>query len=101
MSGLRTLGEAGTAPAMQPIHDAPSASTRNTQADWQQERLNEARGILADMVHHPDTLVVLACRVVCGRSEDATERTDALGLMRLLNAQHHTQRPTQRRRAAP
>jgi hypothetical protein len=94
MSGHRTLGEAGTAPAVQPIHDVPSAH-----ADWRQECLNEARGILADMAHHPDTLVILACRVACGCSEDATERTDALGLMRLLDARHHSQHRTHPGRA--
>jgi len=99
MSGHRKLGEVGAAPAAQPTHDAPNAPTCSAHADWQQERLTEARGILADMAHHPDTLVVLACRVVCGCSVDATERTDALGLMRLLNNQHHSQHRIQPERA--
>jgi len=65
--------------------DTSDASTSAAQLHWQQERLLEARGILADIAHHPDTLVLLACRVVCGCSSDAKERTDALGVIRLLN----------------
>jgi len=97
MSRRRKPGATGAIPAKQPADDAPSTPRCCTQADWQQERLTEARGILADMAHHPDTLVVLACRVVCGCSVDATEQADALGLMRLLIAQHHNHR----RRATP
>ena len=96
MSRPRKLGEVSAASIPQPAHNAPSAPTCSAQADWQQERLTEARGILADMAHHPDTLVVLACRVVCGCSVDATEQADALGMMRLLIAQRHNHR----RRAA-
>lgn len=53
---------------------------------WQQDRLVEARGVLADVAHHPETLVVLACRVICTHGSDTAELADALGVMRLLNA---------------
>jgi len=52
---------------------------------WRRNRLAEARGILADATHHPDTLVVLAARVVivmtgdsreCARAIDALRRRD-------------------------
>jgi hypothetical protein len=56
----------------------------------------EARGILADIVHHPDTLIILACRVVCAHSPDPGERTDALGVMRLLSTH-----PSEALRTAP
>ncbi|UWQ93433.1 hypothetical protein K3727_16855 [Rhodobacteraceae bacterium M382] len=54
---------------------------------WQQDRLVEARGVLADVAHHPETLVVLACRVICTHGSDAAEQADALGVMRLLSNQ--------------
>lgn len=81
----------GVAPA-----DTSDAPTSAAQSHWRQERLLEARGILADIAHHPDTLVLLACRVVCGCSSDAKERTDALGVIRLLNT-----RPTEMASTAP
>ena len=86
MSGDRT--PAGNAVAHIPAAacGAPSASICNAQSYWRQERLIEARGILADIAQHSETLVVLACRVVCGCSPDAKERADALGVMRLLSA---------------
>lgn len=68
------------------LADTSDASTCAAQSHWRQERLPEARGILADIAHHPDTLVLLACHVVCGCSSDTKERTDALGVIRLLAA---------------
>ena len=52
---------------------------------WRQDRLTEARGILADVAHHPDTLVDLACKVVRALSPDEGERFEALGVLRLLD----------------
>ncbi len=53
-------------------------------APWQRDRLAEARTILADAVHHRDSLNLLACRVVLKLSPDRTERADARALVRLL-----------------
>ena len=53
--------------------------------DWMQDRLTEARGILADVPQHPETLVILACRVVAGQTNDANECTDAVELLRFLD----------------
>jgi hypothetical protein len=66
--------------------DAPSAPTCILQSQWHQERLTEARVIVADIAHHPDTLVVLACRAICAHSSDTLECADAQGLIRLLCA---------------
>ena len=38
--------------------------------DWMQDRLAEARGILADITQHPDSLVILSARVVVGQTLD-------------------------------
>ena len=56
-----------------------------TTGDWMHDRLTEARGILADTTQHPESLVILAARVVIGQSGDASECSDALDLLRLLD----------------
>ena len=56
-----------------------------TTGDWMHDRLTEARGVLADTTQHPDTLVILAARVVLGQTDDAGECADAVGLLRLLD----------------
>ena len=53
--------------------------------DWMQDRLMEARGILADILQHPETLVILACRVVAGQTNDASECANAVDMLRLLD----------------
>ena len=60
------------------------ALTLSRPQQWHEDRLSEARGIVADVAHHPDTLVLLACRVICAHSLDPLERVEALGLMRVL-----------------
>ena len=73
MSGARTLAE-GNAETL----------TQSRPQEWPEDRLIEARGIVADLAQHPDTLVLLACRVICIHTLDPLERTEALGLMQLL-----------------
>ena len=53
--------------------------------DWMQDRLIEARGILADVRQHPESLVILAARVVAGQTDDSGECADAIDLLRLLD----------------
>ena len=76
MSGAKTLAESGV--------DAMDAMTQPHPPKWHEDRLSEARGIVADVAHHPDTLVLLACRVICAHSLDPLERVEALSLMRIL-----------------
>ena len=49
--------------------------------DWMLDRLTEARGVLADTTRHPDTLVILAARVVAGQTDCARECADAIDLL--------------------
>jgi hypothetical protein len=49
------------------------------------DRLSEARGVLADTTQHPDSLVILAARVVVGQTGDAGECANAIDLLRLLD----------------
>lgn len=54
--------------------------------DWPAQRLAEARGIVADFVHHPDSLILLACRAIAAHSPDPQECREALALAGLLIA---------------
>jgi len=51
---------------------------------WRRDRLAEARSVLADVADHPDTLIILAARVVCRHTDDPAECADASDLRRLL-----------------
>lgn len=51
---------------------------------WQDERLAEARGVLADVPHHPDARVILAARVIARLAGDPDERADAQGLLEMI-----------------
>lgn len=62
----------------------PAISTSVT-GDWMHDRLTEARGVLADTTQHPETLVILAARVVVGQTDDARECSEAIELLRLLD----------------
>lgn len=63
----------------------PPVIPTSVTADWMRDRLTEARGVLADTTQHPDSLVILAARVVIGQTNDAVECGDALELLRLLD----------------
>ena len=62
-----------------------SAITTSDTGDWMHDRLTEARGVLADTTQHPESLVILAARVVVGQTDDACECGDAIELLRLLD----------------
>ena len=62
-----------------PLVAAPS------QIDWMQNRLIEARGILVDAPRHPDSLVILAARVVAGQTDSPIECAEAIDLWRRLD----------------
>ena len=66
-------------PLTEPVAVTSSAS------DWMLDRLTEARAILADIPQHPESLVILACRVVAGQTNDASECADAVELLRFLD----------------
>ena len=53
--------------------------------DWMHDRQTEARGVLADTAQHPESLVILAARVLVGQTDDARECGDAIELLRLLD----------------
>ena len=58
----------------------PFLATDDT-ADWMHNRLTEARGVLANTTQHPESLVILAARVVAGQTDSASECADAIDLL--------------------
>ncbi|SNS83760.1 hypothetical protein [Antarctobacter heliothermus] len=54
---------------------------------WPAERLAEARAVIADVAHHSDHLIRLACRVLATHGETAAEREDARVLLVVIDAQ--------------
>ena len=59
----------------------PSVIPTSGTLDWMQDRLTEARGILADLPQHPVSLVILAARVVAGQTDSARECADAIDVL--------------------
>ena len=62
----------------------PVIPTSDT-SEWMHDRLTEARAILADVPRHPESLIILACRVVAGQTNVASECADAVDLLRFLD----------------
>jgi hypothetical protein len=54
--------------------------------DWIDEKLHEARIVVADVVNHSDHLLRLACNVLVQHGETPTEREDARILLVVLEA---------------
>ena len=63
----------------------PSARDRARQ-DWIDERRREARMVVADVAHHSDHLIRLACNVLVQHGETPEEREDARILLVVLDA---------------
>ena len=65
---------------------------------WPEARLREARAVLADVAHHSDHLVRLACTVLTRHGETDAERREARALLFVIDARcpprhRHAQRP--------
>ena len=60
-------------------------SAASASCEWMQDRLTEARAILVEAPRHPDSLVILAARVVAGQTDSASECADAVDLWRQLD----------------
>ena len=55
-------------------------------APWPADRLAEARAVIADVAHHSDHLVSLACTVLASHGESVAERRDARALLFVIDA---------------
>ena len=66
---------------------------------WPADRLSEARAVIADVAHHSDHLVRLACNVLAAHGDTAAERKDARILLIVVDARQpirHAQRQDQK-----
>ena len=59
-------------------------TTRNS--DWPADRVAEARAVIADVAHHSDHLIRLACNVLVAHGVTASERNDARVLLLVVDA---------------
>jgi hypothetical protein len=59
-------------------------------SNWPVSRLAEARAVLADLVHHSDHLIRLACNVLFQHGETEQEREDARILLVVVDARRPT-----------
>ena len=62
------------------------AARDEAREDWIDERRREARVVVADVVHHSDHLLRLACNVLVQHGETPAEREDARILLVILDA---------------
>jgi len=71
-----------------PFRAQRSARARRDRArkDWIDERLREARSVVADVAHHSDHLIRTACNVLVQHGETGEEREDARILLVVLDA---------------
>jgi hypothetical protein len=65
-------------------------------SDWPADRVAEARAVIADVAHHSDHLIRLACNVLVAHGETAAERKDA-GLLLIVVDARQPIRQAQRR----
>ena len=73
---------------------APCSSVTHDD-NWPQYRLAEARAVIADVAHHSDHLIRLACRVLAVHGDTPAEREDAQRLLVVIDARRpvrHAQR---------
>lgn len=64
--------------------------------NWPADRLAEARAVIADVAHHSDHLIRLACNVLAAHGDTAAERKDARILLVVVDARQPV-RQAQRR----
>ena len=65
-------------------------------SNWPADRLAEARAVIADVAHHSDHLIRLACTVLVAHGVTAAERRDARVLLLVVDARQPV-RQAQRR----
>ena len=61
-------------------------------SDWPADRVAEARAVIADVAHHSDLLIRLACNVLVQHGETPGERADAQRLLVVVDARRPVQR---------
>ena len=69
-----------------PLPFGKSSARDRARREWIEERRREARMVVADVAHHSDYLVRLACNVLIQHGETLEEREDARILLVVLDA---------------
>ena len=59
---------------------------------WPADRVAEARAVMADVAHHSDLLIRLACNVLVQHGETRGERADAQRLLVVVDARRPVRR---------
>ena len=59
---------------------------------WPADRVAEARAVIADVAHHSDLLIRLACNVLVQHGETSAERADAQRLLVVVDARRPVRR---------
>ena len=59
---------------------------------WPSDRVAEARAVIADVAHHSDLLIRLACNVLLQHGETPGERADARRLLVVVDARRSVRR---------
>ena len=59
---------------------------------WPADRVAEARAVIADVAHHSDLLIRLACNVLVQHGETSAERADAQRLLVVVDARRPVSR---------
>jgi hypothetical protein len=59
---------------------------------WPADRVAEARVVIADVAHHSDLLIRLACNVLAQHGESAAERAEAQRLLVIVDARRPVRR---------
>ncbi|MBU3029665.1 hypothetical protein [Paracoccus marinaquae] len=61
-------------------------TTPSHSSAWPADRVAEARAVIADVAHHSDLLIRLACNVLAQHGETPGERADAQRLLVVVDA---------------
>ncbi len=69
-----------------PLPFAPRDRRDDVRQDWIDARRSEARAVIADVAHHSDRLISIACNVLVQHGETSEEREDARILLVVLDA---------------
>ncbi|WP_304619891.1 hypothetical protein [Paracoccus sediminilitoris] len=66
--------------------------TFQPRSEWPADRIAEARAVIADVAHHSDFLIRLACNVLVQHGETPAERADAERLLVVVDARRPVRR---------
>ena len=67
-------------------------TTPSHSSDWPADRVAEARAVIADVAHHSDLLIRLACNVLVQHGETPGERAEAQRLLVVVDARRPVSR---------